>query len=272
MRKHPSALVAAAFFGVSALALRPAAAENAAVPSRAVSKTLPLAAGEGVTVDTYKGSVRVTAGEGEGVSVEAKIVADDGDCWSASEQARRVEQTRVDVVKAVGGVAITSNYDALEASAHAFFGCTARPFVHYVIRMPKSARLRIKDYKSELSVRGLEADLQVDTYKGRLDVAALAGGLDVETYKGEVNASITRLAGDIRAQTYKGSIVLHLPGSAGFELSADIGRRGALRSDFATTVATGSARRTELSRATVNGGGPRVSLKTDKGFLAVRKG
>jgi hypothetical protein len=252
------ALLAAAF---------PAAA---ALPSRDVAKTLPLAAGESVRVETYKGTVKVTTWDKAEVAVEARIEADDS-CGSPKEMARWVDQTRVVIEKRSGGVSITSDYDGLEQVSGWFGSCTARPFVRYTIHMPKDAALRIKDYKSDLIVKELAADLDVNTYKGRLDIVGLAGGLKVETYKGEVNAGIVRLAGDVHAETYKGSIVLHLPGAAGFELSAESGR-GSLNVEFPAETGRGSHRRGLVARGAVNGGGPRVSLRTDKGSLALRKG
>ncbi len=259
----------AAVLAVSALLALPAAA---GVPSRDVSKTLPLAAGEKVRVDTYKGSVKVTTWDQAEVAVEARVVAD-GECGSSERQARWVDQTKVVIERAGGGVSITSDYDALDETTSWFAGCTARPFVHYVIRMPKGAELRIKDYKSDLDVRGLEAKLTIDTYKGNVAIAGLAGALNVETYKGEVKAGIVRLAGDVRGETFKGSIVLTLPSAAGFELSASAGRKGEIRSDFEGAPAARASRRAALrADGAVNGGGPRVSLKTDKGSLVLRRG
>jgi hypothetical protein len=263
MRKLHAAAVA---YALSAAVAFPAAA---ALPSRDVSKTLPLAAGENVRVETFKGSVKVTTWDRAEVAVDARIEADDS-CASAERQAKWVEQTRVVVEKASGGVSIRSDYDALEAAASWFGTCTSRPFVRYTIRMPKTAALKIKDYKSDLIVKELAADLEVDTYKGRLDVVGLAGGLKVETYKGEVNAALVRLGGDVRAETYKGSIVVRLPAGAAFELSADAGRHGVFQSDFPAPASTASSRR-QLVQGAVNGGGPRVSLKSEKGSLAVRK-
>jgi hypothetical protein len=260
----------ASAFAVSALLALPA---SAGASSRDVSKTLPLAAGETVRVDTYKGTVKVTTWDRGEVAVEARIEADDS-CGSAERQAKWVDQTRVVVEASHGGVSIRSDYDALEESTSWLGTCTARPFVRYTIRMPKAAALRIKDYKSDLVVKDLAGDLEVDTYKGRLEVAGLAGGLNVETYKGEVNAGIVRLAGDVRAETYKGSIVLRLPAAAAFELAAE-SNRGSLNVEFPAplTDASGGSRRHGLvARGGVNGGGPRVSLKTEKGSLALRKG
>lgn len=266
MRQLPKAAALAVSAFVALVAL-PAAASP---PSRDVAKTLPLAAGEGVRVDTYKGSVAVSTWDRAEVAVEARIEADDS-CGSSARQKDWVDQTRVVIEKRHGGVAITSDYDALEEASSWFGTCTSRPFVRYTIRMPKGAPLTIKDYKSDLNVKGLEADLDVNTYKGHLDVAGLAGGFRVETYKGDVNAGIVRLSGDVTAQTYKGSIVLRLPGEAGFDLSAESGR-GDLNVEFPAETGRGGHRRGLVARGLVNGGGPRVSLKTDKGSLAVRKG
>ncbi|HEY3350163.1 MAG TPA: DUF4097 family beta strand repeat-containing protein [Thermoanaerobaculia bacterium] len=263
MRQLPGAAVLA----VSVLLSVPAVAS---LPSRDVAKTLPLEAGESVRVDTYKGSVKVMTWDRAEVAVEARIEADDS-CGSPKDAARWVDQTRVVIEKRHGGVSITSDYDALEQTSGWFGGCTARPFVRYTIHMPKDAPLRIKDYKSDLIVKDLAADLDVNTYKGHLDVSGFSGGLRIETYKGEVNAGIVRLAGDVSAGTYKGSIVLHLPGTAGFELSAESGR-GSLNVEFPAETGRGSHRRGLVARGAVNGGGPRVSLKTDKGSIALRKG
>jgi hypothetical protein len=258
---------------LAALALTTIAAlpASAALPSRDVSKTLPLSAGENVRVDTYKGSVKVTTWDRAEVAVEARIEADDS-CGSTKDLQAWVDQTRVVIEKRHGGVSITSDYDALEQVSSWFGSCTARPFVRYTISMPKSAPLRIKDYKSDLIVKDLAADLEVDTYKGHLDVTGLAGGLRIETYKGEVNAGIVRVSGDVTAQTYKGSIVLRLPGAAAFQLSAETGRNGDFHSEFETPAESRGRRRGLYAGGTVNGGGPRVSLKTDKGSLALRKG
>lgn len=265
MRQHP-----AAPFALCALAAVawPAAAS---LPSRDVSKTLPLAAGETVRVDTYKGSVKVMTWDRAEVAVDARIEADDS-CGNVNDLARWVDQTRVVIEQRHGGVSITSDYDALEGMTSWFGGCTARPFVNYTIRMSKAASLRIKDYKSGIVVKGLEADLDVETYKGTVDVVGLAGGLRVDTYKGEVNAEIVHLAGDVRGETYKGSIVLRLPGAAAFDLAAETGRRGSFRSDFETAAESPGRRSGLRASFAVNGGGPRVSLRTDKGSLALRKG
>jgi hypothetical protein len=257
--------------GVLTLLVSAAAAASPSPAERTVSKTLPLAADGRVTVDTYKGSIRVTPWDRAEVSVEARIVPDDGSCGSERDQKRWMNATNVVVETSGGGVRIASDYDDLESVWHFFGSCTSRPFVHYKISLPRSASLKIHDYKSDTDIRDFAGKLTFVTYKGSGALTGLSGAVDLETYKGEVRAGFEKLSGDVRVETYKGDVALTFPSKAGFELRSDAGRRGRFSSDFEGTGAVHASRRSGLrSSATVNGGGPRVTLSTDKGSLAIR--
>ncbi len=247
------------------LAASPAAAD------RTVSKTLPLAADGKVTIDTYKGSIRVVPWDRAEVAVEARIVPDES-CGSERDQKEWVAATRVVIEPHGGGVRIESDYDGLEVSWHFFTACTSRPFVHYKVSLPRAAALRIHDYKSDTDVKDYAGRLTHDTYKGSAALVGLTGPLDLKTYKGEVRAGFARLSGEVRADTYKGDVTLTFPAGAAFDLSADAGRRGEIVSDFEGTGPIRSSRRSGFrSSATVNGGGPHVTLSTDKGKLSIRR-
>ncbi len=260
----------ASVFAVSALLALPAAAGT---PSREVSKTLPLGAGEHVRVDTYKGSVKVTTWDKAEVAVEARVVADDS-CGSTERQARWVDQTKVVIETGRPGVAITSDYDALDEWATWFGSCTSRPFVHYVIRMPKSAPLRIKDYKSDLDVKELAADPRVDTYKGTVDVVGLAGALEARDVQGRGEGEHRPPRRRRARRDVQGLDRPHTcRRPAAFELSAERAAGATSLGVPAREGTTAVARRgLDACSGAVNGGGPRVSLTTDKGSLAVRKG
>ena len=247
-------------------------AASPAFAERTVSKTLPLAADGKVTIDTYKGSIRVTPWDRAEVAVEARIVPDDS-CGSERDQKRWLEATEV-VIEAVGrNVRIESDYDKLETRWHFFGGCTSRPFVHYRVSLPRAATLKIHDYKSDTDVKDFEGHLTLETYKGSVSLAGHSGALDVTTYKGEVRARFKRLSQPVHAETYKGDVALTFPAESAFELSADAGRRGEIVSDFEGTGPIRSSRRSGLrSSATVNGGGPRVTLSTEKGRLSIHRG
>ncbi len=243
------------------LALLLPLAAGAAEPSKEVRKTLPLPEGGRVAVDTYKGSVTVTAEERPDVHVEARVTPDTT-CGSDKAQAEWVEQTDVKIEASGKTVRIESDYGKLESLHHGLFGCTARPFVDDRIRMPRKADLDVKDYKSKIDVAGLAGELAVDSYKGTIRVRDLAGSIRLNTYKGEAAVAIASLTSASRLETYKGDIEVSLPKSAPFDLDADAGRRGDFRSEFGTSLSSGGR-----AAASLNGGGPKLSFSTYKGTL-----
>ena len=219
-------------------------------PSKVVDKTLPLAAGGRLSVDTYKGSVKVTAWEKEEASVHA-VVTPDGTCDDAAEL---VLKTRVRIEGGGREVRVVSDYDDLPKVSFDFrSGCGSRPFVAYEIRVPKGASLTVKDYKSRVSADGVEGDVAVETYKGTVRLGGLAGKLDVDTYKGDVKARFERAGGEVKAETYKGEIELVFPKGTALDVHESTGRHG----QFESEVALAS-------------GGPRVSVETYKGTIRLK--
>ncbi len=145
----------------------------------------------------------------------------------------------------------------------------APPLYRYTIRMPRTASLRIKDYKSTSEVRDLAANLEVNTYKGSVQLWNFSGGLTANTYKGEIRAEFTAFTARSSVETYKGTIDLRLPRESRFDLSTDLGRRADLDSDFERSVRASNSR-DRTYRSQVNGGGPELRLKSYKGDFRLR--
>jgi|KBSMisStandDraft_5_1062788.scaffolds.fasta_scaffold372783_2 hypothetical protein len=256
---------------IAALALAGTLAAGAVLAgdARDVRKTLPLDADGTLSVETYKGSITVTAANGAEASIEARIVPDGDDEASL----RRAEQTEVTIDGGGRSISVRTDEPPGRRRGHGgWFGLGddgSAAMVHYTIRMPRSARLHVEDYKSATRVSGLTSDLRLQTYKGTADVSGQNGEVDLDTYKGEVTISFAALAKPVRLQTYKGEIRLRLPASSAFEVDADTGRRGDFETQFEmTTRSGGSSRRI---RGLVNGGGPMISFETDKGSLTLAK-
>ncbi|MFI5181485.1 MAG: DUF4097 family beta strand repeat-containing protein [Thermoanaerobaculia bacterium] len=234
---------------------------QAAEPTKEVRKTLPLPAGGRVDIETYKGSVDVTAEERSDVLVEARVTADTV-CGDSKAQAEWVEETQIRIEAHGKTVRIESDYEALSSFHTWIFGsCTARPFVDYKIRMPKVADLEVKDYKSKVTVAGLSGELRINSYKGSMNIRDLDGSIRLETYKGDAAVALVKLRADSRFETYKGEIEVSLPKTAAFEIDADTGRRGDFQSAF------GVQTRGRRMSASLNGGGPKLELSTYKGSL-----
>jgi hypothetical protein len=223
---------------------------GAARSSEVAPRSIPLAADGTLSIDTYKGTVKVTTWEKAEVLVKARIEADDS-CRDTRHDGEDVERTRVNIEGSGSRVSVESDYSHLREHWFSFFpfgGCNARPFVHYEISMPRMASLRLKDYKSDSRLGDLAGDVAIETYKGTVLVDRLDGGL--------------------RAETYKGKVEIVAPRAAAFTLDAEADRGDVDTRDFAVTSASrGRRHRSESARGDVNGGGPRVHLATNKGTV-----
>ena len=230
-----------------------------AADSKDIHRAFPLDSHGHVTIDTYKGSIRVSTWDRNEIDVAVRI-EEDGDVF-----AQNVTHADVRFDASASDVRITSN------NQWSFFLVDGvPPLYHYTVRMPRTASLRIKDYKSDSDVSDLAADLDLNTYKGSLQLRNFSGGLTVNTYKGDIRAEFAAVTAPVRIDTYKGNIDLRMPRDSGFDLYTDLGRRrGDADSDFARYIRT-SGWRDRTHRSQVNGGGPEVRIRSYKGEFRLR--
>lgn len=246
--------------------------------SREIRKTVSLNSDGRVSIDTYKGSITITTWDKAEVDIYAKIEADESALESRRDEEEKVRDTEIRIEGSGREVRIKSDYDRLKRRRTGFWGIFdgdvgSLPFVHYTITMPKTASLKVKDYKSETSVADLKSDISLNTYKGAVNISGLEGGIDLETYKGDVRVEYVSLGRSNRFETYKGEIEIVIPRSRGFELDADISSKGSLRSDFDLQERYRSKREKKREyRELINGGGPLLRLETYKGTYRLREG
>lgn len=249
-----------------------AAGPAIAAETREFHRTVALDARGSVSIDTFKGTVQIEPWDQARAEISARIEPDTS-CGTDSSQAERVRLTEIDVVSSTSGLKIRSNYDKLKGMPLITLNlegqdmaCSAHPFIHYRIQMPRTARLDVKDHKSNISVSGLRSDARIVSHKGDIDVKDHDGALDLTTHKGEAHVEFTRLGGDSRFETHKGDIDIAIPRSAGFDLEAEVGRNGRLDAGF-EVVARERSKRERFYEERVNGGGPRLELTTRNGVF-----
>lgn len=258
--------------GLAAL-LSLAALPAIAAESKEFQRTVPLDARGSVRIETFKGSVDVEAWDEARAEILARVEADTT-CGDDAVHAERVRLTEIDVESTASRLEIRSDYDALQNLPHirleaggGDMTCTAHPFVHYRIRIPRTARLDVEDHKSRIAVAGLRSDARIQSHKGRIDVKDHDGALDLTTHKGDARVEFARLGGDSRLETHKGDVEIVLPKSAAFDLEAHVGRAGRFDSGFAVAESERTTRRERLYGDRINGGGPRLELSTHNGDL-----
>jgi hypothetical protein len=246
-------------------------------PSREINKIVPLKSSGRVVIDTYKGSITITTHDKPQVEVNAKIEPDDSDSWNGGQD---VDDTEIRIDGGEDQVTIYTDYKKVKRHHHKNFWdwfadpfetSYSLPFVHYTIKMPGTAELRIKDYKSRTRIDNIKADLKFNTYKGDVDIINLFGGIDLETYKGEVRVSFSKINNDSRFKTYKGNITLEIPKEDGFELRTDFERRVDFNTDFnVAAIERGSRHRSYDYRGKINSGGPTLELESKKGEIYLK--
>lgn len=232
--------------------------------SREEEKTFTLDKDGYVSIETYKGTINVETWDKAEVYIHVKIEADT-DGWSSTDPEEQLENIKIKYDASKSSVRIESKYD----KSHNFWGSENLALVHYKIKIPKTAKLEIDDYKSDTDIKNLQADIKMETYKGRVDISGLSGGVDLETYKGDARIDFTELKNSCRLETFKGSMELKLPSNSKFDLDIDTDRKGDFDCDF--DYSSNGRNREDIIRGSVNGGGPLIEFETSKGDLRIKK-
>lgn len=243
--------------------------------SRDITKTLPLKADGDISIDTYKGSIKITTWDKPQVEIHARIEADDE--FDSKYSAEKVRDTDVRIDATDSRIRIKTDYDNIKEHHHSFFswfedGSGSLPLVHYTISMPATANLSIKDYKSSSSVKSLRSNLDFNSYKGDVEITDLEGSIKLETYKGEARIDLNKMKERSRFETYKGAITIRLPKKSAFDLDAELGHRSDFTTDFDLELQSqGRHHRDSEFHGPVNGGGASLILRSTKGNIQLRQ-
>jgi hypothetical protein len=244
------------------LALALSAAISAA-DVKDVNRTVALNGNGLVEIETHKGSIRVSTWDRAEVEIQARIEAETGSIMDR----RRFDGTEVRIDSSPDSVHIRTYYPD-------FAWCCSgddngsNPEVRYTVRMPMTARLAIRDHRSDTEVTGLQGALDLFTHRGSARVHGLGGALRVDTHRGDIQVDFSSFTANSSVTTYRGTIDLSMPKSSRFDLEADLGRRGGIDTDF-TMMSRTIGRRGESMHGTVNGGGPALSIKAERGEVRI---
>jgi hypothetical protein len=123
--------------------------------------------------------------------------------------------------------------------------------------------------RSVLKASGLTGPLRLKLDRGgRSVVSGLRGSFDIESDRTNISLQAIQINGDSRLDVHRGDIGLRLPESQGLMLDAEIGRREDFESDFAITMRTF---RNDRIEGTINGGGPRLTINTERAKVTLRR-
>ena len=227
-----------------------------------VNRTVALHGNGTVEIETHKGSIRVSVWDRQEVEIQARIEAEPGEIMDR----RRFDATEVRIDSSPDAVRMKTYYPDFNWCCGSDNG--NNPEVRYTVRMPKTAQLTIKDHRSDIEVSGVEGTLNLNTYRGSAHVRGLGGALHLDTYRGDVDVEFSSFAAGGSVKSYRGTVALSMPKSSHFDLDTNLGRHGAVDTDFSVMMRT-VRRSGEAMHGTVNGGGPSLRIETYRGEIRV---
>lgn len=137
------------------------------------------------------------------------------------------------------------------------------------VRQFTGSRLDVRTSGGSISLRDVTGAVNARTSGGGIEIEAAAGPLEARSSGGSVRGSLREApAGPVSLSTSGGGVTLELPAGAGFELDAGTSA-GGVTSDFPVKLSGGAGSRS--ASGPVNGGGPRVTLKSSGGSIHLRQ-
>lgn len=156
--------------------------------------------------------------------------------------------------------------------------------VRFIVKVPKDYNVDLKtgggsidlsDLKGtveantsggSITLGRIEGDVDVQTSGGAIRVDEVAGNIDAYTSGGSINAKITKQpSDDCRLRTSGGSVTVHLAPQIAVDLDAGTSG-GRVKSEFDVD---GRVKKQRI-RGTINGGGPKLELKTSGGSVRIK--
>ena len=236
-----------------------------------------------LSVDNYKGSVKITAGNTNQVVINVSKHFD----GSESERKWWIENTKVEFSNSADHVDVQVKYPNRVCVM-----CWDENYTGWVdlqIQTPKQINLTLKGYKDEVTVSAVQGDIRISSYKSPIRIEDTTGAIRIDTYKDIIKLQRVTVRGVLEVKSYKadaeidaaslgdsatiesskGSIRLRVPKDTGMDVDFSGGRRSSFHSDFPLSASAGDFGRDV--RGTINQGGTHLRLRTDKGSVSIER-
>lgn len=249
-------------------------------------RSFTVQSGSTLLVDNHKGTIHVTGGSGNQVVVsvykhfegtdkdrswwmyktDISFQNDDGrvsvevhypnwncpdDCYTEHDNYTGEVELKIQVPRQVN-VHLTGHHPSMKVSGI-------------------EGELRISGHRPEIDIESVTGAIQIDTYRGTLNAKDLnvRGRLDVKEAKGEALIEARSLGDEVTLETAKGSIRLRVPENAGLTIDYEGSRRADFHSDF--PIASQSDLSGQTVHGTINGGGAKLHLRSERGSIRLEK-
>lgn len=248
--------------------------------TKSFNRTVDFTPGGDLRVNTDVGTVKITSWDRNQVEVIARIEGRNNERVSADYMRRAVEATEIEMIGSGNNLTVKANYENVPYESKWGGKNRVIPRIEWEIRAPRRANIDLDTDRSEADVRGFEGrhslktdrtPLRVEDMAGdiRLDIdrgnttrlSSIRGSLQIEADRTDLTFDRLQLTGDSRVQMDRGKLEMRMAGSQGLNVSMNKERRSSFQSDFPITTNGFSDDKIE---GAINGGGPRLTLHTDR--------
>lgn len=247
-------------------------------------RELPLASGGQLSVENFKGKIHVEGWDKDAVAVDVYKRFE----GNSSKRRQWLSETKVNFDQSADAVRIKVEYphhnQILNFNWDEYQGA-----VELIIKAPRRVNLDLEGHKPEVNVSRVHGSIRIRSHKSPINIESTVGAininthketikmrdvdieqrLDVQIHKGDVEIDARDIGDLVTFDTHKANIVLRLPAGVGLNVDVDGGRRANFVSDFPVTLTTQAGG--DRIRGRIEGGGPELQFRTDKGSLALRR-
>jgi len=161
------------------------------------------------------------------------------------------------------------------------------PSIDLVLHVPKKVNADLKDDRGRLTITSITGNMHIESDRSPITVRRFAGAVRLHSDRGDVRFEDVDIRAPSRFEMDRGNLVLEsntvadtsisldrgearlrLPRNAKFNVEVERSRRTSYRNDFEMTT---SNRDEGHIYGTVNGGGPTVHVRQDRGLVAIEK-
>ena len=241
---------------------------------KVVVKTFEVDSGARLSLECYKGEIKIRTGDVSSIQMHARIYPDEGPVSDLEhvmiETSGRGDYVHIEVEYDEDAMKSRNSGDGLLSS----WNGTSLPFVDFDIIVPQDASLSLESHKSTFDVQAPSGEVMIDTHKGHGKVVGVRGDFGLSTHKGEFDVEVD-LNGDLELETHKGKINVIINGADNFRLrgethDGDLDFEGfGFKAERVEHWENGDHHSSEDSYVseTIGGGKHRIDIETHKGRI-----
>jgi putative adhesin len=245
--------------------------------------------GSTLIVENMKGTIHVTGSDSDRILVKVykKFSGSDAD------KKRWMDETKVNFQDDSEHLRIRVEYPSRDCTADNVDSCDGngkfQAEVQLTIEVPRQTNVELSGHKPNMAISSIQGDIRITSHKSPIKIQSttgaihvntnketvnlidvtIRGALDLKTVKGDAMIKAKSLGNEVNLETEKGKIVLHMPSNVGADVDFAGGRGSAFHSDLPIAEAGSSDTIVHTVRGTINRGGTRMRLRTEKGSIAL---